>query len=257
MNLHKILTFLLVITFLFFECEAFVPNACINPFHFALTFDDGPSGYSAEFMLIIRLFLFIGRAETLAVLAVLQRKRVKATFHVSTEAVKLTADLIQRILSEGHTLGFRYDPSVHDMNTLSLSQITKTLDNARNSVKKLFSYNVKFLRLPFRAYSDFTVKHVEKLGFIVTEHSLDSYDYAFKNGTQVLAHFSNTLKKNCSHLGGCRVQQSALPSGYISLHRDASLLTVHWLFAIINLIYDSRLQFVNLEQCLGFNELKN
>ena len=55
MNMHEILIFLLVITFLFFEYEAFVPNTCISPFHFALTFDDGPSGYSTEFMLFIQL----------------------------------------------------------------------------------------------------------------------------------------------------------------------------------------------------------
>ena len=181
----------------------------------------------------------------------LRRKRVKATFHISTEVIPQHKEIIAKILSDGHVLGLRYDPSVLDMRVLSLPQITIKLNVARTILEKWFGYKVKFLRLPYLGYSEAILKHVKNLGFIVTEHSLDSYDYRFTTQVEILSHYASQIQKKCSRFGGCRVNEAFGPSGFISLHRDSSLLTVNWLFAIVNLIYDCRLELVTLEKCLN------
>lgn len=133
----------------------------------ALTLDDGPI------------------AQTNAVLDVLKRKHVHATFFVLGEQAKAHPSVIRRIVTEGHALGSHsWDhPQFHKINKAAIrSQLTRT-----NAVlKKITGRNPKLMRPPYGQF-DARVRDVAKsLGQAIIVWSVDPLDWKDHNTGRVV-----------------------------------------------------------------------
>ncbi len=89
----------------------------------ALTFDDGPDP-----------------ATTPAILGVLRRYHVKATFFVVGARAEQHPDLIQRIASEGHTLG-SHTYYHRDMTSLAPEQMSQELRDTQTAIDQALGYH--------------------------------------------------------------------------------------------------------------------
>ena len=176
-------------------------------------------------------------ANTEKILSILRGKSIEATFHICAHFLPGTRDLVKKIVKEGHLLGMRFNPLVKDLRDLSEAQLRKQLKLDQKIIYDNTGVRVKYLRLPYNGYSDRELRIINSLGFIVTEHNLESYD--FVEG-KIMSAFKTKL--NECKTTGC--------SGIISVQREASPETAKRLSTIIDLIDDVGYNFVKLDKCI-------
>ena len=172
------------------------------------------------------------------ILSALRSKGIEATFHICAHFLPGTRDLVKKIVKEGHLLGMRFNPSVKDLRVLSEPQLRKQLKLDQKIIYDNTGMRVKFLRLPYKGYSDRELRIISSMGFVVTEHNLESYD--FQEG-KIMAAFKTKLNE-------CK---TASCSGIISVQREASSETAKRLSAIIDMIDDVGYSFVKLDKCIN------
>jgi len=143
----------------------------------ALTFDDGPGPYTGQ------------------VLDLLAQYHVKATFCVIGRQVAANADLIKRIVAEGHTLcDHTWD---HDLNLRKRSddqiraELQKTLDAIHAVVPGV---PVKYFREPGGNWGANTVAMATSLGMTPLHWAVDPTDWA-RPGAQAI------INRVLSHTG--------------------------------------------------------
>lgn len=114
-----------------------------------LTFDNGyENGFTAK------------------ILDVLKEKQVPAVFFVTGQYVKEQPELMQRMVSEGHTIG-NHSWSHPDMTTISDEQIRTELEKVKQGVAEVTGQqDMIFLRPPRGIFSDRTLAVTRKLGYI-------------------------------------------------------------------------------------------
>ena len=127
-----------------------------------LTFDEGyENGYTG------------------AILDTLKEKEVTAVFFVTMPYVKQNADLVQRMIDEGHIVGN------HTVNHPSMPSVTddekleKEILELHNYVKENFGgYEMTYLRPPKGEYSERTVKISKDLGYktVLWSSAYDDWD---------------------------------------------------------------------------------
>lgn len=127
-----------------------------------LTFDEGyENGYTG------------------AILDTLKEKDVKAMFFVTMPYVKKNADLVQRMIDEGHLVG---NHTVNHPSMPSVSDDKKLEDEImqlHDYVKENFGgYEMKYLRPPKGEYSERTVKISKDLGYrtVLWSSAYDDWD---------------------------------------------------------------------------------
>jgi peptidoglycan/xylan/chitin deacetylase (PgdA/CDA1 family) len=179
----------------------------------------------------------LSSGNTEKILSTLKSKGVEATFHICAQFLPGTRDLVRKIVRDGHLLGMRFNPLITDLRGLSEAQLHKQLKNDQAIIYDNTGVRVKFLRLPFNGYGDRELKIIESMGFIVTEHNLESYD--FQEG-KIMSAFKTKLNECKAY--GC--------SGIISVQREASNETTKRLPAIIDMIDDVGYNFVKLDKCI-------
>lgn len=125
-----------------------------------MTFDEGPS------------------KSTSSILSALGSAKIKATFHVVTKYFNniVVSTNLKTAKENGHVIGLRF-PTDQDPNSMSDLDIKKTLIMESYRISKQIGVFPKFLRMPLGGYSDRVVKVASKLGFIITEWNIDSFDY--------------------------------------------------------------------------------
>ncbi|KGG52458.1 polysaccharide deacetylase [Mitosporidium daphniae] len=101
-------------------------------------------------------------------------------------------------------------------------------------IKDILNYDVKYVRLPYGSYPKDAIKFAEQLGFVITEHSLDSKDFLGSSDAMVHS-YQNALSPT---------------SNFIAVHRDHAKVTALYLPNIILLIKKQRLRPFLLSQCI-------
>jgi len=96
-----------------------------------LTFDDGPS-----------------EENTAAVLDILKKKNVKATFFVVGENVRKHPEIARRIVEEGHTIGIHCNHHDYDDIYESVDSYLADFEEAYNAVYEVTGVEVKLFRFP-------------------------------------------------------------------------------------------------------------
>ena len=162
-----------------------------------LTFDNG---YEAGF--------------TSKILDTLKENEVKAAFFITGHYLNTAADLVQRMIDEGHIVGNHTvnHPSMPDLDNDKLKEEIMTLHTA---VYEKFSYEMRYLRPPKGEFSQRTLALTKNLGYttVMWSFAYDDWDvnrqgreeYAkekiltnLHNGDVILLHANS--KDNCNIL---------------------------------------------------------
>lgn len=108
-----------------------LPDKCMQNGVIALTFDDGPTAYTAK------------------VLDQLDDLGVKATFHFTVQNVVRggIADLMRRAVEEGHTVGLRINPK-RDYESMESDAVEDDIKGQISVLQKEIDQDIKFARAP-------------------------------------------------------------------------------------------------------------
>ena len=165
-----------------------------------LTFDEGyEAGYTEK------------------ILEVLKQNEVKACFFITAHYVNTSAELVQKMIDEGHTIG-NHTVNHKSMPSLSLEQIKSEVMNLHTAVYEKFGYEMKYIRPPKGEYSEKSVAYCNSLGYthVMWSFAYDDWDekkqgreeYAKKkildnvhNGAVILLHGNS--KDNTNVLDYC------------------------------------------------------
>ncbi|MCW3812974.1 polysaccharide deacetylase family protein [Micromonospora sp. DR5-3] len=135
----------------------------------ALTFDDGPDPqYTPQ------------------VLALLRQYRVKATFCVVGENAESNPDLVQAIVSEGHTLcnhSWNHDVSLGDRSPGTIRDDLLRTDAAIRAAAP--NARVAYYRQPGGAWTSQVVSVAEELGMVPLHWAVDPVDWSMPGAAQI------------------------------------------------------------------------
>ena len=133
-----------------------------------MTFDDGPD-----------------KDTTAATLDLLKRYRVPATFFLVGSNVTGNADIIKRIVKEGHTIA-SHTWGHPDLRTLTQPQLTGQVMNLENALKEITGLKTALIRPPYGFVSDDNIRQLSGMGYSVIKWSVDTNDWRDRNIDQVL-----------------------------------------------------------------------
>jgi peptidoglycan/xylan/chitin deacetylase (PgdA/CDA1 family) len=152
----------------------------------ALTFDDGPDS-----------------KYTPAILDILGKYHVRATFFVLGVRAQAHPAIIKRIVHEGHIIG---NHSYNHPNPAKMTeaQFEKQFTQTQDILQKLIGYEPRFIRTPYGALQENQLRWAAKNGMIAVNWDVDSLDWKELNSSQVLA---NILQH--THKGAIILQHSA------------------------------------------------
>jgi polysaccharide deacetylase family sporulation protein PdaB len=126
----------------------------------ALTFDDGPSPQYTE-----------------AILQVLRRYHVKATFFMLGIWVQRYPDLAREVVADGHAVG-DHSWSHPDLTQLSASQITQQLSMTSAAIQQITGVQTTLFRPPFRDYNRQVLDIAASLHLSTILWNVDPHDWA-------------------------------------------------------------------------------
>lgn len=142
-----------------------------HPKELALTFDDGPQPGATE-----------------AILDVLRRHGVHATFFLIGENCEKYPELVQRIYAEGHDIG-SHSYSHPNLGEVSDSRIRFELNLTQRLLQALTGHSTLLFRPPYNADAEPTtpaevhpIEVASKLGYLTVAESLDPRDWQLTDG---------------------------------------------------------------------------
>ena len=113
---------------------------------------------------------------TASILDTLKEKNVKAVFFITMPYAKNHADLVWRMINEGHTVG-NHSNTHPDMTTLSIDQMVWEVTSLHDYVKEHFGYEMHLFRPPTGAFSTRTLAVVQSLGYKTVHWSFAYNDW--------------------------------------------------------------------------------
>jgi peptidoglycan/xylan/chitin deacetylase (PgdA/CDA1 family) len=152
----------------------------------ALTFDDGPDN-----------------KYTPAILDILGKYHVKATFFVLGVRAQANPAIIKRIVNEGHAIG-NHSYNHANPDKLTEAQFEKQFTRTQVILREMIGFEPKLFRTPYGALQENQLKWAASYGLIAVNWDIDSLDWKELNSTQVLA---NILEH--THRGAIVLQHSA------------------------------------------------
>jgi peptidoglycan/xylan/chitin deacetylase (PgdA/CDA1 family) len=161
-------------------------NGASHESKIALTFDDGPDN-----------------KYTPAILDILQKYHVKATFFVLGIRALENPSIIRRIVNEGHVIG---NHSFDHANPAKMTeaQFEKQFTRTQLILDNLIGYEPKLIRTPYGALQENQLRWAAKNGLIAVNWDVDSLDWKELNDSQVVA---NIMEH--THKGAIILQHSA------------------------------------------------
>lgn len=134
----------------------------------ALTFDDGPSK--------------IGTNE---VLDILNENEIPATFFLLGTSIPGNSDVVNRIVSEGNTLG-NHSATHVDLRTLTGDELRNELMILENEIYDITGLRMALVRPPYGFLNDRVIEEIGNLGYKIIKWSVDTNDWRDLNADQVL-----------------------------------------------------------------------
>lgn len=124
-----------------------------------LTFDEG---YEAGY--------------TESILNILKENEVKATFFITSHYLNTAAELVQRMIDEGHIVG-NHTVNHPSMPSISNEEIEKEIMPLHQAVYEKFNYEMKYIRPPKGEFNERTLKKSEELGYKTVMWSFAYFDW--------------------------------------------------------------------------------
>jgi len=198
-----------------------VSNSSVKQSSVALTFDDGPTEYTAE------------------VLDLLKKFGQKATFFCIGTQVEKNPELLQRIVSEGHLVG---NHTYTHSSFIGFWPVQRVSEEIRTTQKVISAYTGKtpvFFRPPFGVTNPSISKACEKNGMEVVGWSIRSLDTVLKNEQTILKRILPRLRK-----------------GSIVLLHDTSHKTTRTLEQLLLVMKQRNIQSVTVEELIEIKGYK-
>jgi len=102
---------------------------------------------------------------TESILDTLKANNVPATFFITAHYANSAADLVQRMINDGHIIG-NHTVNHKSMPGLSEDELNKELMNLHTAIYEKFGYEMKYMRPPKGEYSEKSLSITTKLGYI-------------------------------------------------------------------------------------------
>ncbi len=183
--------------------QVFVDSVCSNPAFpkgLLLTFDDGPHPEN-----------------TIEILDILDKNKVKALFFVIGEKVANNPQITEEINSRGHLIGIHTYSHSSFFGFYPVKKVVDEIRSTREVVSQITGKTPVLFRPPFGVTNPSIAKSVKKMGCVAVGWSVRSFDTKIKKGDEIL---EKTLKK--------------LKGGDIVLFHDTVKGTVEMLDSFIN-----------------------
>lgn len=201
-----------------------IPDKCMESGVIALTFDDGPTAYTAN------------------VLDQLDELGVKATFHFTVQNIVRggIANLMRRATEEGHTVGLRVNPT-RDYDEMDAKSIDEDINGQVKVLQNESGEEIKFARAPApdMIVNEDVYNALTKDGIIQT-----GYTYCFYHDSpdadEAITLFSKILDTS-----------SPKYESFIILLHEEMEKSFPLLEDIVTLGKKNGYEFVTMEQCLG------
>ena len=124
-----------------------------------LTFDEGyEAGYTGS------------------ILNTLKENEVKATFFITSHYLNTAADLVERMINEGHTVG-NHTCNHPSMPSISDEEIEKEIMQLHQAVYEKFNYEMEYIRPPKGEFNERTLKKSSELGYKTVMWSFAYFDW--------------------------------------------------------------------------------
>ncbi len=188
------------------------PAGCPNCV--ALTFDDGPA------------------ASTAALLDILDRHHVDATFFVLAPSARSHPDLIRRMRAAGHTIG-NHTSSHPDLRTRSAEQVRWEIGEGSRAIAETAGANPRFLRPPYGATNQTVTDAARAAGQSLVLWDVDTLDWQHRNPDTT-----------------CRTAVDQARAGSIVLMHDIHPTTVAAVDCVISGLRAKGLNPVSLDQMI-------
>ncbi|KNG80268.1 putative chitin deacetylase [Aspergillus nomiae NRRL 13137] len=143
-----------------------VIRRCTTPNTVALTFDDGPSGYTPQ------------------LLDLLDEYGAKATFFMVGEGSQEYPDIIRRMRSEGHQVG-SHTLDHANLPSLSYEQIVQQMTSLEGVLQSAMGDIPTYMRPPYFEVNEQVLAVMRQLGYKVVESSIDTKDYENDDPTRI------------------------------------------------------------------------
>lgn len=201
--------------------KATVSNRHVKQRLMALTFDDGPTEYTAE------------------VLDLLKKFGQKATFFCIGTQVEKNPQLAQRIISEGHLIG---NHTYTHSSAIGFWPVHRVSEEIRTTQKVILTYTGKipnFFRPPFGVTNPNIAKACEENSMEVIGWSIRSLDTVLKNEQAILKRVVPRLR-----------------TGAIVLLHDTSHKTTKTLEQLLLVMKQKNIQSVTVEELIEIKGYK-
>lgn len=142
----------------------------------ALTFDDGPAEY------------------TEAILDILKKEKVKATFFLIGKNIEGRESLVQRMFQEGHSIGNHSFDHGFNFDWQSASKMTDELIKTNEAIQNITQQEVKLFRPPYGVTNPNLGKAIANTGLRSIGWSLRSMDTVAKSDTELLQKILKQVK---------------------------------------------------------------
>ncbi|MBQ2705045.1 MAG: polysaccharide deacetylase family protein [Clostridia bacterium] len=147
-----------------------------------LTFDEGyENGYTAQ------------------ILDVLKEKGVKSVFFITYDYAKRNADLVKRMINEGHVVG-NHTYNHPSLPTVSDERVISEIKRLHDYIKEQFGYEMTLFRAPMGEFSEKTLAITQSLGYKSIFWSFAYKDYDTNAQPEKQAAFERITK--AAHNGG-------------------------------------------------------
>lgn len=189
----------------------------------ALTFDDGPD-----------------RVETNAMLDILKRYRVPATFFLLGRNMPGNSQVVERIVAEGHTVA-NHSTTHPDLRELTEEQVRNEMLTLENEIYNITGLRTALMRPPYGFINDTNIRQLRDMGYKVIKWTVDTKDWRDMDIDQVLI---NTMPN--------------IRDGSIILMHDylAQSVTKEVLPEIIHSLRSQGYTFVTVDELIGVNPYK-
>jgi len=183
----------------------------------ALTFDDGPNP-------II----------TPQILDILAKENIKASFFVIGHKIEEQKELLNRIYSEGHTIGNHSFSHTKQLTTSSTKKLIEDFSLCSETIKNVINENPLFFRPPFGVTNPRYNRAIKNLNMMSIGWSVRSLDTKTNDVAKL---YNRTIKK--------------ISTGSILLFHDTQEVTVEVLPKIIKYCKNNGINIVSLPELIN------
>jgi len=193
-------------------------NPKIDDKKIGISFDDGPT------------------ENTLSILNILKKHKVKAGFFCIGKNIERHPDIFNKIIIDGHLVGNHTYSHTRKMGTLGVSKIIWEIEECNRVAAEVAGIKMNLFRPPFGIVNPKTKKALQKTGLVSVGWSIRSFDAILSSEEMILKRIKKRIK----------------PGAVILLH-DNNAKTVNILEQLLLFLDENQYEVVRPDKLLEIN----